>query len=53
MARHVNQRVTVNDSLQSGYSYELSASTGKNFQPDFQPQLTPQQMLELGVFGGH
>lgn len=34
------------------YSYVLSEPMGKNFDPDFRPELTPQQMLELGVFGG-
>ncbi len=38
--------------MQSGYRYVLSAPTGKGFHPDFQPDLTPKEMLELGVFGG-
>ncbi len=45
-------RVTVNDKIQKGYTYYLSQSEGKNFSPDFKPELTPKQMLELGVFGG-
>ncbi len=44
--------IKVNDKMQKGYSYELTAPTGKKFDPDFKPQLTPKQMLELGVFGG-
>jgi hypothetical protein len=44
--------VTVDDLMQQGYSYELTEPVGKNFHPDFKPQLTPQEMLELGVFGG-
>lgn len=26
--------------------------TGKNFHPDFEPDLTPKQMLKMGIFGG-
>lgn len=44
--------VTVNDKMQKGYRYELVAPMGKNFDPEFKPQLTPKQMLALGVFGG-
>jgi hypothetical protein len=45
-------KITVNDKIQKGYTYYLSQSEGKNFSPDFKPELTPKQMLELGVFGG-
>ena len=44
--------VTVNDRMQQDYSYTLSAPAGRRFHADFQPELTPKQMLELGVFGG-
>ena len=44
--------VTVNDRMQKGYRYELVAPPGRNFHPDFRPELTPAQMLALGVFGG-
>jgi hypothetical protein len=44
--------VDVNDKMQSGYKYRLSEKTGKNFHPEFKPELTPKEMLELGVFGG-
>lgn len=44
--------ITVNDKMQKGYKYETTESKGKNFAPDFNPQLTPREMLELGVFGG-
>lgn len=44
--------VQVNDKMQSGYSYELTEPAGKNFHPDFKPQLSPKEMLSLGVFEG-
>jgi hypothetical protein len=44
--------VVVKDKMQQGYRYELSAPAGRDFDPQFQPDLTPEQMLELGVFGG-
>ena len=45
-------KVKVNDKMQSGYSYELIEPMGKNFDELFSPELTPKEMLELGVFGG-
>lgn len=44
--------IVVNDRMQKGYRYYLTEPVGKNFESDFQPQLTPKQMLEMGVFGG-
>lgn len=44
--------VIVNDKMQSGYKYELVEPVGKNFDPEFKPDLSPKQMLKLGVFGG-
>ena len=44
--------ITVNDMFQRGYAYALTASEGEEFDPDFTPELTPKDMLDLGVFGG-
>ncbi len=44
--------VAVNDRMQSGYSYEISAATGRDFAPDFEPFYAPNEMLALGVFEG-
>ena len=44
--------IRVDDLMQKGYGYELSASVGRNFDPEFKPELTPKQMLALGVFCG-
>jgi len=44
--------VTVNDSFQKQYTYERTEPVGKNFDSRFAPDLTPPQMLALGVFGG-
>ncbi len=46
------QKISVNDKMQRGYGYVLAASIGKEFDPLFTPDLTPKEMLELGVFGG-
>lgn len=44
--------VHVNDKMQRDYQYQLVEPEGCNFHEDFKPQLTPKEMLELGVFGG-
>jgi hypothetical protein len=44
--------VVVNDRMQRGYRYTCSAPVGRGFDPDFAPELTPAEMLRLGVFCG-
>jgi hypothetical protein len=44
--------IVVNDRMQSGYRYVLSEPAGRNFDAEFRPELTPKEMLKLGVFGG-
>jgi len=44
--------IVVNDQMQQNYRYTLTAQVGQDFHPEFKPQLTPKEMLELGVFGG-
>lgn len=48
----MRRRVVVSDRMQPHYVYYLTEPTGRNFDPDFQPQLSPQELLRLGVFGG-
>jgi hypothetical protein len=38
--------------MQRDYSYVLTARSGRDFHAGFDPQLTPQEMLRIGVFGG-
>lgn len=47
-----SKKVVVNDLMQSEYVYYLTEPMGLNFHPDFNPELTPREMLELGIFGG-
>jgi hypothetical protein len=45
-------RVVVHDAMQQGYVYDRIEPAGRNFAKLFQPDLTPKEMLRLGVFGG-
>jgi hypothetical protein len=48
----MRKKKVVNDLMQKGYVYFLTEPEGHNFAADFTPELTPAEMLELGVFGG-
>ena len=50
--RFTPKTIIVSDLVQKKYSYEFTEPMGKNFDPEFKPQLTPKEMLALGVFGG-
>ncbi len=47
----MKKKVTCHDRYQH-YEYYLTEPVGKNFDPEFIPELMPQEMLSLGVFGG-
>ncbi len=44
--------MVVSDRMQKDYRYKRTQPLGSNFDPEFKPELTPKQMLEMGVFGG-
>src|ERR1700710_1504270 len=44
--------VTVNDRMQQGYVYQRVAPIGRDFDPGFTPDLSPPELLALGIFGG-
>ena len=46
------RKVIVHDLMQRDYVYYLTESVGKHFHSEFLPELTPKQMLKMGVFGG-
>ena len=48
----VASEVIVDDRMQRGYRYRRVAPEGSGFEAGFEPQLTPKEMLELGVFCG-
>lgn len=48
----LHKEIIVNDRMQTDYRYFLVCKEGEEFDKDFRPDLTPAEMLELGVFGG-
>lgn len=46
------KEIVVDDKMQRGYRYVLTAPEGRDFAEEFRPELTPREMLALGVFGG-
>ena len=44
--------VRVDDLMQRGYEYTVTEPIGRNFHTDFRPELSPKEMLKVGVFGG-
>lgn len=47
----MNRKIIIEDKMQRGHYY-LSKEIGRDFHENFKPELTPKEMLELGVFGG-
>lgn len=45
-------KIVVHDKMQNGYIYYRTKPEGKDFDSEFKPELTPKEMLALGVFGG-
>ena len=45
-------KISVHDKMQTGYVYELTEPEGENFDEGFSPELTPKEMLALGIFEG-
>ena len=44
--------INVNDKMQTGYSYDLVAPIGAEFDVGFTPFYAPKEMLKMGVFEG-
>ena len=48
----MRKKVIITDPMQHGYVYCGTEPVGRNFAPGFTPDLTPKEMLRLGIFGG-
>ncbi len=38
--------------MQRGYVYHRTEPVGRNYDDGFEPELSPPELLEMGVFGG-
>lgn len=52
MTQKSKKKIRVHDKMQKGYVYLLTAPVGRRFDSEFKPELTPKEMLKLGIFGG-
>ena len=52
MPSKIKKKIVVKDDMQDNYEYDLTEASGRNFNDSFTPDLSPKDMLELGVFGG-
>ena len=48
----IGSTIHVHDKMQKGYSYDLQAQVGREFDTLFKPHFTPAEMLRMGVFEG-
>ena len=46
------KKIVVVDRMQTNYHYYVTEPIGENFHIEFNPELSPLEMLNLGVFGG-
>lgn len=52
MSFEIGKEIKVQNPMQNGYCYVLSAPMGCDFLAGFEPFFTPKEMLEAGVFEG-
>lgn len=48
----MNKIIQVNNRMQKNYQYSLDAEIGQVLTNEFKPDLSPKELLSLGIFGG-